>query len=69
MIEDVHLQIDSFYFPVDLSVIINAPVKNTHLQISAILRHPFLFTTIAVINCRNGVDKLSFGNMTLEFSV
>ncbi|XP_026460976.1 uncharacterized protein K02A2.6-like, partial [Papaver somniferum] len=30
---------------------------------------PFLSTSNAIINCRNGVLKLSFGNMTVELNV
>ncbi|XP_073304121.1 uncharacterized protein [Primulina huaijiensis] len=30
---------------------------------------PFLATSNALINCRNGIMKLSFGNMTLELNV
>ncbi|XP_026417216.1 uncharacterized protein LOC113312693 [Papaver somniferum] len=30
---------------------------------------PFLATSNAIINCRNGVLKLSFGNMTVELNV
>uniref|UniRef100_A0A2N9IKQ4 RNA-directed DNA polymerase n=1 Tax=Fagus sylvatica TaxID=28930 RepID=A0A2N9IKQ4_FAGSY len=36
------------------------------IQIPIILGRPFLATSNALINCRNGVMKLSFGNMTLE---
>ena len=34
-----------------------------------ILGRPFLATSNALINCRNGVLKLSFGNMTLELNI
>ncbi|XP_057972724.1 uncharacterized protein LOC131160862 [Malania oleifera] len=34
-----------------------------------ILGRPFLATSIALINCRSGVLKLTFGNMTLEMNV
>ncbi|RVW39356.1 hypothetical protein CK203_096154 [Vitis vinifera] len=30
---------------------------------------PFLATTNALINCRNGVMQLTFGNMTLELNI
>ncbi|XP_073317252.1 uncharacterized protein [Primulina huaijiensis] len=33
------------------------------------LGRPFLATSNALINCRNGIMKLSFGNMTLELNV
>jgi len=34
-----------------------------------ILGCPFLVTAIALINCRNGMMRLSFGNMTLELNI
>ena len=34
-----------------------------------ILGRPFLATTNAIINCRNGVMQLTFGNMTLELNI
>ena len=37
--------------------------------IPIILGRPFLATSNAIINCRNGVMKLSFGNMTVEMNV
>ncbi|KAL9368337.1 hypothetical protein Peur_039536 [Populus x canadensis] len=33
------------------------------------LGRPFLATSNALINCRNGLMKLSFGNMTLEMNI
>ena len=38
-------------------------------QIPVILGRPFLATSNALINCRNGVMKLSFGNMTIELNI
>ena len=34
-----------------------------------ILRMPFFATANAIINCRNGVMQLTFGNMTLELNI
>ena len=34
-----------------------------------ILGRPFLATANALINCRNGLMKLTFGNMTLEVNI
>jgi hypothetical protein len=34
-----------------------------------ILRRPFLATANALINCRLGVMKISFGNMTMELNI
>lgn len=35
-IEDVFVQIDNFYFPMDFIVFDTAPVKNAHIQIPVI---------------------------------
>ncbi|BBN70570.1 hypothetical protein Prudu_1505S000200, partial [Prunus dulcis] len=40
--------------------------SNSHIPI--ILGRPFLSTSNAHINCRNGLMQLSFGNMTLELN-
>ncbi|KAI3445221.1 hypothetical protein Pfo_001886 [Paulownia fortunei] len=69
IVEDVLVQIDKFYFPVDFIVLDTEPVAQTHTQIPIILGRPFLATSNALINCRNGILKLSFGNMTLELNV
>ena len=34
-----------------------------------ILGRPFFATANAIINCRNGVMQLTFGNMTLELNI
>ena len=68
-IEDVLIKVDKFYFPVDFIVIDTQPVENVNAQIPVILGRPFLATSNAIINCRNGVMKLSFGNMTVELNV
>ncbi|XP_022855712.1 uncharacterized protein LOC111376930 [Olea europaea var. sylvestris] len=38
-------------------------------KIPIILGRPFLPTVIALINCRNGLMKLTFGNITLEVNI
>ena len=38
-------------------------------HISIILSKPFLATANAIIHCRNGLLKLSFGNITLETNI
>ncbi|CAK9151637.1 unnamed protein product [Ilex paraguariensis] len=69
VVEDVLVQIDKFYFPVDFIVLDTHPVANLSSQIPVILGRPFLATSNAVINCRNGLMKLAFGNMTMEHNV
>ena len=41
---------------------------NILLVTQHILGRPFLATSNAIINCRNGVMQLTFGNMTLELN-
>ena len=69
IVEDVLVQVDKFYFPIDFIILDMHPVSNANSQISMILGHPFLATSNALINSRSGVLKLSFGNMTLELNI
>ena len=69
VVEDVLVQVDKFYFLVDFIILDMHPVSNANSQISVILGCPFLATSNALINCRSGVLKLSFGNMTLELNI
>ena len=69
IVEDVLVKVDNFYYPVDFGVIDTEPmVESTH-QVPIILGKPFLATTNAIINCRNGVMWLTFSNMTLELNI
>jgi hypothetical protein len=54
---------------VDFVVLDTEPVQNGSGQIHVILGRPFLATTNALINYRNGVMKISFGNMTIELNI
>jgi hypothetical protein len=69
IIEDVLIKIDKFYYPVDFIVLDTEPVVNVKIQVSIILGCPFLATANALINCRIGVMKISFGNMTVELNI
>ena len=69
VVEDVLVQIDKFYFPVDFIILDTHPVSDSTIQIPVILGRPFLATSNALINCKNGVLNLSFRNMTLELNV
>ena len=62
IVEYVLVQIDKFYYLVDFIILDTQPVSNSKAQILVILGRPFLATSNALINCRNGVLKLSFGN-------
>ena len=69
MIEDVLFQVDNFYYLVDFVVLdTDSIVKETN-YVPIILGRPFLATSNAIINCRNGLMQLTFGNMTLELNI
>ena len=69
IVEDVLVKIDKFYYPVDFVVLDTEPIANEPNQVPIILGRPFLATANAIINCRNGVMQLTFGNMTLELNI
>ncbi|XP_077217889.1 uncharacterized protein LOC143852393 [Tasmannia lanceolata] len=69
MVEDVLIKVGDFLFPVDFIVLDTEPVANIKDQIPIILGRPFLATSNALINCRNGLMKLSFGNTSVDFNV
>ena len=63
--EDVIIQVDKFYYPVDFVVLDIELAAAGANYVPIILRIPFLATSNAIINCRNGVMQLTFGNMIL----
>jgi hypothetical protein len=69
IVEDVLIKVDKFYFPVDFIVLDTELVQVIRSQIPVILGRPFLATANALINCRSGVMKFSFGNMTVELNI
>ena len=69
IIEDVLVQVDKFYYPVDFVVLDTDPIVKGNNYIPIILGRPFLATSNTIINCRNGVMQLTFGNMTLELNI
>ncbi|RVW58967.1 hypothetical protein CK203_107360 [Vitis vinifera] len=69
VIEDVLVQVDKFYYPVDFVVLDTDPTVKEANYVPIILGRPFLATSNAIINCRNGVMQLTFGNMTLELNI
>ena len=69
IVEDVLVKINKFYYPVDFVVLDTEPSSNEPNHVPIILGRPFLATANAIINCRNGVMQLSFGNMTLELNI
>ena len=69
IVEDVLVKIDKFYCPVDFVVLDTEPIASELNHVPIILGRPFLATSNAIINCRNGVMQLTFGNMTLELNI
>ena len=68
-IEDVLIQVDRFYYLVDFLVLDTKPIEVGANHVPIILGRPFLATSNPIINCRNGVMQLTFGNMTLELNI
>ena len=68
-VEDVLIQVDKFYYLVDFFVLDIERAATGANYVPIILGRPFLATSNAIINCRNGVIKLTFGNMTLELNI
>jgi hypothetical protein len=69
IVEDVLIKVDKFYFPMDFIVLDTKPVQVIGIEILVILGQPFLATANAIINCRSGVMKISFGNMLVELNI
>ena len=69
IVEDVSVKVDKFYYPVDFVVLDTEPIASGPNHVPIILGRPFLATANAIINCRNGVMQLTFGNMTLELNI
>ena len=63
------VKVDKFYYPVDFVVLDTEPIASGPNHEPIILGRPFLATSNAIINCRNGVMQLTFGNMTLELNI
>ena len=68
-VEDVLIQVDKFYYPIDFVVLDTESVTVEANYVPIILGIPFLATSNAIINYQNGVMQLTFGNMTLEFNI
>jgi len=56
----VLIKVGEFIFPVDFVVLDIERVPNVESHIPVILRRPFLTTSNALINCRNGMIKTVF---------
>ncbi|WJZ99817.1 hypothetical protein VitviT2T_018232 [Vitis vinifera] len=69
IIEDVLVKIEKFYYPADFVVLDTDPSAKRTNCVPIILGTPFLATSNAIINCRNGMMQLSFGNMIMELNI
>ena len=69
IVEDVLVKVNKFYYPVDFVVHDTEPIASGPNHVPIILGRPFLATANAIINFRNGVMQLTFGNMTLVLKI
>ena len=69
IVEDVLVKVDNFYYPVDFMVLDTERMAESTHQVPIILGRPFFAIANAIINCRNGVMQLTFGNITLELNI
>ena len=69
IVEDILVKVDKFYYPIDFVVLDTEPVAEGTNHVPIILGRPFLATSNAIINCRNEIMQLTFGNMTLELNI
>ena len=60
---------DKFYYPVDFVVLDTEPVAVGANYVPIMLGRPLFATSNEIINFRNGVMQLTFGNMTLELNI
>ena len=63
------MKVDKFYYPVDFVILDMEPMEEGINLVPIILGKSFLATSNSIINCRNGVMQLTFGNMTLELNI
>ena len=68
IVNDVLVQVDKFYFPMDFVALDTQPVVQG-TQFPVILGRPFLATANAIIHCKGGLMTLSFGNMTVNLNI
>ena len=55
IIEDLLVQVDNFYYPIDFVVLDTDPIVKETNYVPIILGRPFLATSNVIINCRNGL--------------
>jgi hypothetical protein len=69
IIEDVIIQVNNLYFPVDFIALHNELVANPTKMIHVILGRPFLTTANANINCWTRIMKIKFGNLKVKLNI
>ena len=69
IVEDVLVKVNTFYYLVNFVVLDTEPVAGGTNHVPIILGRPFLATSNAIMNYRNGAMQLTFGNMTLELNI
>ena len=69
IVEDVLVKVDKFYYRVDFVVPDTEPIASGPNHVQIILGRPFFAISNVIINCRNVVMQLTFGNMTLELNI
>ena len=67
-IEDVIVQVNNFYYPVDF-IVLDIERSFNSISTPIILGRPFLATCDAQIGCREGNLKISFGDMSLDLNI
>ena len=69
IVEDVLVKVDKFYYSVHFVVLDTEPIAVGPNHVPIILGRPFFAISNAIINFRNGVMQLTFGNMTLKLNI
>ncbi|XP_058216772.1 uncharacterized protein LOC131327643 [Rhododendron vialii] len=69
VVKDVLVQVDQFIYPVDFVILDTNSTNSSAAFTPVILERFFLATTDAVINCRNGLLNMTFGDMKMEVNV
>jgi hypothetical protein len=69
VVEDVLVKVENFYYLIDFIILDIEPTLHPRANIPIILGRPFRTTANALINCRNGRMKITFGSMTAELNI
>jgi hypothetical protein len=69
VIEDVLVKVENFYYPIDFIILDIESTLYPSANIPIILGRPFFATANALINCKNGRIKITFGSMTVKLNI